>query len=101
MKDEILGVVEYIKSNLEKAKNNVEYDYTVENYLENYKDILNCFEYADERLKALIMLYVVNPTLEEVNSWDLQRLKDYIYDTVDDIYVERYNKLFDIIEKGK
>lgn len=101
MNNEVISVVDYIKENLIRVKNNIEYDYTIENYLENYKDILNSFKYADERLKALIMLYVVNPTLEEVKKWDLQTLEDYIYDTVDDIYVKEYEKLFEIIKKGK
>lgn len=101
MNNEVISVVDCIKENLIRVKNNIEYDYTVENYLENYKDILNSFEYADERLKALIMLYVVNPTLEEVKKWDLQTLEDYIYDTVDDVYVKEYEKLFEIIKKGK
>lgn len=47
----------------------------------------------------MVMLYTVNPMLYELNNWGLKELKRYIFDTVDEEYIEDYNKIFEIIEE--
>ena len=66
-----------------------------------WKDLLKLFKTKDERLKALIMLYTYNVGLYELNSWDLADLKRYIYDTEEEKYFNKYEKLFELIEKGE
>ena len=45
------------------------------------------------------MLYTVNPRLYELNNWDFQTLKRYVYNTVDKKYIKEYEKIFKMIEK--
>jgi hypothetical protein len=99
-KEEIERVYNLIVENLQFFKEQKSMDYSIQSDLRVYKQVLKRFKTKDERLKALIMLYTVNVGIWELN-WDIVYLIQYIYDTVEEQYLDKYNELFDIIEEGE
>ena len=98
---EIKRAYERICNNLKSYENKENINYEVQSELSLYPKILRLFPTREERIKAMIMLYTVNPRLYELNNWDLQTLKRYVYDTVEEKYIKKYEKIFKIIEKEK
>ena len=96
---EIKRAYERICNNLKSYENKENINYEVQSELSLYPKILRLFPTREERIKAMIMLYTVNPMLYELNNWGLKELKRYIFDTVDEEYIENYNKIFEIIEE--
>ena len=92
---------EKICDNLESWKRQEDISYEIQSELSLYPQILELFPNKDDKIKAMIMLYTVNPRLYELNNWDLQTLKRYVYDTVEEKYIKKYEKIFKIIEKEK
>lgn len=101
-KKEVQEVYKLILENLEEfKKGNKNFDYSIETYYELFGDILKMFKTKDERLKALIMIYTYNVSFIDLDTWSLQDLKDYIYETEDDKYFKGYEELFKLIERGE
>ena len=99
--DEIKEKVEEVKDNLiQVAKGNKDYNYDIITDYKIYDRILIAFSSQKERLQALIMLYVVNVKLEELENWTIKDLETYILDTVEDEYIEDYQRLLNIVRKG-
>lgn len=90
---------EKICDNLESWKRQENINYEVQSELSLYSQILGLFPNKDDKVKAMIMLYTVNPMLYELNNWDFDQLKRYIYDTVDKKYIKEYEKIFKIIDE--
>lgn len=90
-----------VVKNLKSFKENEDIDYTIESTLENFRPVLLLFKKKDDRLKALIMLYMVNVRLEDLKQYDINKFKEYVFDTIEEKYYDRYNKLFELIEKGE
>ena len=90
---------EKICNNLESWKKQENINYEVQSELSLYPQILKLFPNKDDKVKAMIMLYTVNPMLYELNNWDFDKLKRYIYDTVDEKYIKEYEKIFKIINE--
>ena len=98
---EIKRAYERICNNLKSYENKENINYEVQSELSLYPKILRLFPTREERIKAMIMLYTVNPKLYELNNWDLQTLKRYVYDTVEEKYIKKYEEIFETIEKEK
>ena len=98
---EIKIAYEKIYNNLESWKRQEDINYEVQSELSLYPQILGLFPKEEDKLKAMIMLYTVNPRLYELNNWDLQTLKRYVYDTVEEKYIKKYEEIFEIIKKEK
>lgn len=90
---------EKICDNLESWKRQEDISYEIQSELSLYPQILELFPNKDDKIKAMIMLYTVNPRLYELNNWDFQTLKRYVYNTVDKKYIKEYEKIFKMIEK--
>lgn len=90
---------EKICNNLESWKRQENINYEVQSELSLYPQILGLFPNKDDKVKAMVMLYTVNPMLYELNNWDFDQLKRYIYDTVDEKYIKEYEKIFKIINE--
>jgi len=70
-----------IKDNLEAIKNNEERNYEIYGSALEFPSILEKIDNVDDRRKALMMLYMNNPKLEELKTWTAKQIKDYILDT--------------------
>lgn len=67
-----------------KKKQQIEYDiYTT---FEEFKNYVALGKTSKERLQILIMCYVDNPTIEELNNWTLEDLLEYIKETDVEFY---------------
>lgn len=70
-----------IKSNLEAIKNDEEINYEISSSTIDFPKILEKIDNKEDRVKALMMLYMANPKLEELKTWTAKQIKDYILDT--------------------
>lgn len=89
---------------LDNLKNGIREDFNIYVGVEEYKDIVKLGRNEKEKLQLLIMCYVNNPTIEELNNWTLNDLLEYIKETDDEEFYEQdmveIRKCIKIIEKG-
>lgn len=88
---------------LDNLKNGIREDFNIYVGVEEYKDIVKLGRNGKEKLQLLIMCYVNNPTIEELNNWTLNDLLEYIKETDDEEFYEQdmveIRKCIKIIEK--
>ena len=84
--------VEKIKKNLEKISKGEDDDFEVEAGFNEFPGILKKLDKKD-RLKGFMMLYMSNPKIDELNTWTLDDLINYIKET--DTYYEDDKKYID------
>lgn len=75
-----------ILQNLKNIKENVEQNYDIICSLDDFPNYIKLGETKKEKIQILIMLYVINVTLEELKTWDFEKIKNYIYDNEKDYY---------------
>lgn len=83
---EIDKAVSQINSKIDELNSGEGDDFEVEANFKDFPEILSKLN-KEDRLKGLMMLYMSNPKLEELNSWDLDKLLSYIEET-DEYYNE-------------
>lgn len=83
---------EKIKKNLEKISKGEDDDFEVEAGFNEFPGILKKLDKKD-RLKGFMMLYMSNPKIDELNTWTLDDLINYIKET--DTYYEDDKKYID------
>ena len=93
---------------LDSLKNGKQIDFNIFVGTEEYKDYVKLGRNSKERLQILIMCYVNNPKIEELNNWSLDDLLKYIKETDDEEFYEQdmveIRKCIDLINeeiKGK
>lgn len=74
MKKQVLHLLDCIKKGQEV-------DYNIYTGVEEFKDLVMLGQDSKERLQILIMCYVNNPTLKELNDWTLDTLIEYMQET--------------------
>ena len=88
---------------LDNIKNNVVCDYDIETSFNDFYKYLDLGRTKKECLQIFMMCYVVNLKVEELTTWSLQDLLDYIKET--DEYYKQDKKYIDrcvkIIESRK
>ena len=84
---------------LNKAEN---MDFNLYVGFDEFVDYVELGRTSKERLKILIMCYVNNPTIEEINNWTLEEFLNYVKDTDDIEFYEQdmvvIRKCIDLIE---
>ena len=91
--DDINYAVEKINKNLKSLDNNEDIDYEVYADFSDFPRIIRSID-KNSRLKAFMMLYMSNPKISELNSWNLDKLIDYIEET--DTYYDKDKKYIDM-----
>lgn len=90
---------------LDSLKNGEQIDFNIFVGTEEYKDYVKLGRNSKERLQILIMCYVNNPKIEELNSWSLNDLLEYIKETDDEEFYEQdmveIRKCIDLINEEK
>ena len=74
---------------LDKLKNGIREDFNIYVGVEEYKDIVKLGRNGKEKLQLLIMCYVNNPTIEELNNWTLEQFLEYVKETDDEEFFEQ------------
>lgn len=91
--DDVSYAIEKINKNLKSLDNNEDIDYEVYADFSDFPRIIRSID-KNSRLKAFMMLYMSNPKISELNSWNLDNLIDYIKET--DTYYDRDKKYIDM-----
>ena len=91
--DDVNYAIEKINKNLKSLDNNEDIDYEVHADFSDFPRIIRSID-KNSRLKAFMMLYMSNPKISELNSWNLDNLIDYIKET--DTYYDRDKKYIDM-----
>lgn len=91
--DDVSYAIEKINKNLESLDNNEDIDYEVHADFSDFPRIIRSID-KNSRLKAFMMLYMSNPKISELNSWNLDKLIDYIKET--DTYYDKDKKYIDM-----
>lgn len=90
---------------LDSLKNGEQIDFNIFVGTEEYKDYVKLGRNSKERLQILIMCYVNNPKIEELNNWSLDDLLEYIKETDDEEFYEQdmveIRKCIDLINEKK
>lgn len=90
---------------LDSLKNGEQIDFNIFVGTEEYKDYVKLGRNSKERLQILIMCYVNNPKVEELNNWSLDDLLEYIKETDDEEFYEQdmveIRKCIDLINEEK
>ena len=88
---------------LDNLKNGKQTDFNIFVGVEEYKDYVKLGRNSKERLQILIMCYVNNPKIDELNNWSLNDLLEYIKETDDEEFYEQdmveIKKCIELIEK--
>lgn len=74
---------------LDNLKNGNQIDFNIFVGVEEYKDYVKFGRNSKERLQILIMCYVINPKIDELNNWTLDDLLAYIKNTDDEEFYEQ------------
>lgn len=74
---------------LDNLKNGIREDFNIYVGVEEYKDIVKLGRNRKEKLQLLIMCYVNNPTIEELNNWTLEQFLEYVKETDDEEFFEQ------------
>lgn len=74
---------------LDNLKNGIREDFNIYVGVEEYKDIVKLGRNGKEKLQLLIMCYVNNPTIEELNNWTLEQFLEYVKETDDKEFFEQ------------
>lgn len=74
---------------LDNLKNGIREDFNIYVGVEEYKDIVKLGRNGKEKLQLLIMCYVNNPTIEELNNWTLEQFLEYVKETGDEEFFEQ------------
>ena len=74
---------------LDNLKNGIREDFNIYVGVEEYKDIVKLGRNGKEKLQLLIMCYVNNPTIEELNNWTLEQFLEYVKETDDEEFFEQ------------
>lgn len=74
---------------LDNLKNEIREDFNIYVGVEEYKDIVKLGRNGKEKLQLLIMCYVNNPTIEELNNWTLEQFLEYVKETDDEEFFEQ------------
>lgn len=74
---------------LDNLKNGIREDFNIYVGVEEYKDIVKLGRNGKEKLQLLIMCYVNNPTIEELNNWTLEQFLEYVKETDDEKFFEQ------------
>lgn len=74
---------------LDNLKNGIREDFNIYVSVEEYKDIVKLGRNGKEKLQLLIMCYVNNPTIEELNNWTLEQFLEYVKETDDEEFFEQ------------
>lgn len=74
---------------LDNLKNGIREDFNIYVGVEEYKDIVKLGRNRKEKLQLLIMCYVINPTIEELNNWTLEQFLKYVKETDDEEFYEQ------------
>ena len=74
---------------LDNLKNWIREDFNIYVGVEEYKDIVKLGRNGKEKLQLLIMCYVNNPTIEELNNWTLEQFLEYVKETDDEEFFEQ------------
>lgn len=74
---------------LDNLKNGIREDFNIYVGVEEYKDIVKLGRNGKEKLQLLIMCYVNNPTIEELNNWTLEQFLEYVKETDDEDFFEQ------------
>lgn len=93
---------ESIYKKLDNLKNGIEDDFNLFVGVEEYKKYVELGRNKKEKLQILIMCYVDNPTIDELNNWSLNDLLDYIKETDEEFYEQdmiEIKKCIELIEK--
>jgi len=93
---------ESIYQKLDNLKNGIEDDFNLFVGVEEYKKYVELGRNKKEKLQILIMCYVDNPTIDELNNWSLNDLLDYIKETDEEFYEQdmiEIKKCIELIEK--
>lgn len=91
--DDVNYAIEKINKNLKSLDNNEDINYEVYADFSDFPRIIRSID-KNSRLKAFMMLYMSNPKISELNSWNLDNLIDYIKET--DSYYDRDKKYIDM-----
>lgn len=91
--DDVNYAIEKINKNLKSLDNNEDIDYEVHADFSDFPRIIRSID-KNSRLKAFMMLYMSNPKISELNSWNLDNLIDYIKET--DSYYDKDKKYIDM-----
>lgn len=75
-----------VKILLNCLKKERQINYNIYSPIRKFKNYVALGKTSKERLQILIMCYVNNPTIEELNNWTLENLLDYIKETDDEEY---------------
>lgn len=87
-----------VKENLKQINNgNTNFNYEIQIGYDEYMDYVKIGRTPKEQLKILMMCYMANPKLEELKTWDLKQIIDYIVET--DECFEEYKVYLDEICK--
>lgn len=100
-KDEYIGEEcgiekETIYKKLDSIKKGEQLDFNIFADVREYKNYVKLGRNSKERLQILIMCYVDNPTIEELNSWTINKFAEYVKETDDEKFYEQ-----DILEINK
>lgn len=91
-----------IYQKLDNLNNGIEDNFNLFVDIKEYKKYVELGRNNKEKLQILIMCYVDNPTIDELNNWSLNDLLDYIKETDEEFYEQdmiEIKKCIELIEK--
>ena len=74
---------------LDNLKQGKQIDFNIFVGVDEYKNYVKLGRNSKERLQILIMCYVNNPKIDELNNWSLNDLLEYIKETDDEEFYEQ------------
>lgn len=93
---------ESIYQKLDNLNNRIEDNFNLFVDIKEYRKYVELGRNNKEKLQILIMCYVDNPTIDELNNWSLNDLLDYIKETDEEFYEQdmiEIKKCIELIEK--